>query len=65
MSSLTADICDGGGDLAKNFGIGVEEAKRMRLVTTRRGVTRMIHPSISVRFRMNDRKLRYRRLPVT
>jgi hypothetical protein len=25
----------------------------------------MIHPSLSVRFRMNDRQLRYRRLPVT
>jgi hypothetical protein len=25
----------------------------------------MIHPSLSVRFRKNDRQLRYRRLPVT
>jgi hypothetical protein len=25
----------------------------------------MIHPSLSVRFRTNDRQLRYRRLPAT
>jgi hypothetical protein len=41
MSSLTADICDGGGvdvtTLANNFGIGIEAAKRTRLVTTQRG----------------------------
>jgi hypothetical protein len=34
-------------------------------VTTQRGVKQMIHPSLSVRFRTNDRQLRYRRLPVT
>jgi hypothetical protein len=69
MSSLTADMRDGGGvdvaTLAKNFGIGIEAAKRTRLVNTQRGVKRMIHPSLSVRFRTNDRQLRYRRLPVT
>jgi hypothetical protein len=69
MSSLTADIHDGGGvdvtTLANNFGIGIESSKRTRLVTTQRGVTRMIHPTLSVRFRTNDRQLRYRRLPVT
>jgi hypothetical protein len=69
ISSLTADMCDGGGvdvsTLAKNFGIGIEAAKRTHLVTTQRGVKRMIHPSLSVSFRMNDRQLRYRRLPVT
>jgi hypothetical protein len=69
MSSLTADIRDGGGvdvaTLAKNFGIGIEAAKRTRLVTTQRGVKRMIHPSLSVRLRKNDRQLRYLRLPVT
>jgi hypothetical protein len=41
MSSLTADMPDGGGvdvaTLAKNFGIGIEAAKRTRLVTTKRG----------------------------
>jgi hypothetical protein len=69
MSSLTADMRDGGGvdvvALAKNFGIGIEAAKRTRLVTTQRGVKRMIHPSLSVRFRTNDRQMRYRHLPVT
>jgi hypothetical protein len=69
MSSLTAEMCDGGGvdvtTLANNFGIGIEAAKRTRLVTTQRGVTRMLHPSLSVRFGTNDRQLIYRRLPVT
>jgi hypothetical protein len=50
MSSLTSDMRDGGGvdveTLANNFGIGIEAAKRTRLVTTQRGVTRMIHPSL-------------------
>jgi hypothetical protein len=69
MSSLTSDRRDGGGfdvaNLANKFGIGVEAAKRTRLVTTQSMVKRMIHPIISVRFRMNDRQLIYRRLPVT
>jgi hypothetical protein len=60
---------DGGGvdvaTLEKNFGIGIEAAKRTRLVTTQRGVKRIIHPNISVRLRPNDRQLRYRRLPLT
>jgi hypothetical protein len=69
MSSLTADMRDGGGvdvaTLANNFGIWIELAKRTRLVTNQRGGKWMIHPSLSVRFRTNDRKLRYRRLPFT
>jgi hypothetical protein len=69
MSSLKADMRDGGWvdvvTLAKNFGIGIEATKRTRLVTTQRGVKRMIHPILSVRFRTNDRKLIYLRLPVT
>jgi hypothetical protein len=69
MSSLTSDMRDGGGvdveTLENNFGIGIEAANRTRLVTTQRGVKRMLHPIISVRFRTNDRQLRYRRLPVT
>jgi hypothetical protein len=69
MSSLTADMRDGGGvdvtTLAKNFGIGIEAAKRTRIMTTQRGVKGVIHPSLSVRFRTNDMQLRYRRLPVT
>jgi hypothetical protein len=69
MSSLTAYMRDGGGvdvaTLANNFGIGIEAAKRTRLVTTQRGGKWMIYPSLSVRSRTNDRQLRYRRLPVT
>jgi hypothetical protein len=41
MSSLTADMFDGGGvdvkTLANNSGIGIEAAKITRLVTTQRG----------------------------
>jgi hypothetical protein len=51
--------------LAKNWGIGIEVAKRMRLVTTQRGIRRMIHPSLTKRYKTNDRQLRCRRLPVT
>jgi hypothetical protein len=51
--------------LAKNWGIGIEAAKRTRLVTTQRGIRRMIQPSLTKRYKTNDRQLRYRRLPVT
>jgi hypothetical protein len=68
MSSLTDDMRDGGGvdvaTLANNFGIGIEAANRKRLVITQKGVKRMIHPSLSVRFRKNNIRLRYHCLPV-
>jgi hypothetical protein len=51
--------------LAKNWGIGIEAANRTHLVTTQRGIRRMIHPSMTNRYKTNDRKLRYRRLTVT
>jgi hypothetical protein len=51
--------------LAKNWGIGLEAAKRTRLVTTQRGIRRMIHPSLTKRYMTNYRQLRYLRLPVT
>jgi hypothetical protein len=51
--------------LAKNWGIGLEAAKRTRLVTTQRGIRRMIHPSLTKRYKTNSRQLIYRRLPVT
>jgi hypothetical protein len=51
--------------LAKNWGIGIEAAKRTRLVTTQRGIRRIIHPSLTKRYKTNDRQLIYRRLPVT
>jgi hypothetical protein len=35
--------------LAKNWGIGIEAAKRTRLVTTQRGIGRMVHPSFTKR----------------
>jgi hypothetical protein len=43
--------------LAKNWGIGIEAAKRTRLVTTQRGVRRMIHPSLIKRYKTNSRQL--------
>jgi hypothetical protein len=51
--------------LAKNWGIGLEAAKRTRLVNTQRGIRRMIHPSLTKRYKTNYRQLRYRLLPVT
>jgi hypothetical protein len=51
--------------LAKEWGIGIEAAKRTCLVTTRRGIKIMIHPSLTKRYKTNDRQLRYRRLQVT
>jgi hypothetical protein len=51
--------------LAKNLGIGIEASKRTRLVTTQRGIRRMIHPSLTKRYKTNYRQLRYLRLPVT
>jgi hypothetical protein len=51
--------------LANNWGIRIEAAKRTRLLTTQRGIRRMIHPSLTKRYKTNDRQLRYRRLPVT
>jgi hypothetical protein len=35
--------------LATNWGIWNEATKRMRLVTTQRGIRRMIHPSLTKR----------------
>jgi hypothetical protein len=44
--------------LAKNWGIGIEAAKRTRLVITQRGIRRMVHPSFTKRYKTNDRQLR-------
>jgi hypothetical protein len=51
--------------LAKNWGIGIEAVKSTCLVTTQRGIGRMIHPSLTKRYNTNDRQLRYRCFPVT
>jgi hypothetical protein len=63
MSSVIATARDAVGvdaaTLVMNRGIRIEAAKRMRLVTTRRGGKRMIHPSLTKRFKTNDRQLRY------
>jgi hypothetical protein len=33
--------------LAKNWGVGIEAAKRTSLMTTQRGIRRMINPSLT------------------
>jgi hypothetical protein len=69
VSSIHATMIEKGGvdavTLANNFGIGIEASKRTRIVTTQRGVSKMIHPSLNKRYKTNDRQLRYRNLPVT
>ena len=53
------------GQLATRWGIGVDTARRTIDATTQRGVRTVSHPSLSRRFRTNDRQLRYRRLTAT
>jgi transcription initiation factor TFIIIB Brf1 subunit/transcription initiation factor TFIIB len=69
VSMVKSEMRDKGGidaaTFAKNWGIGIEAAKRTRLVTTQRGIRIMVHPSVTKRYKTNDRHLRYRRLPVT
>jgi hypothetical protein len=69
VSMVKSEMRDKGGidsaTLATNWGIGIEAAKRTRLVTTQRGIRRMVHPSFTKRYKTNDRQLRYRRLQVT
>ena len=48
--------------LVKNWGIGIEAAKRTVNATTQRVVRTVAHPSLSRRFRSNDRQLRYKRI---
>ena len=50
--------------LAKNFGIGLDAATKTLKVTTQRGIRSVLNPTLSRRFRTNDRQLRCRRLPV-
>jgi hypothetical protein len=69
LSSVNATMRDKGGvdaeTLANNWEIGIEVVKRTHLVTTQRGIGRMIHPSLTKWYNTNDRQLRYLRLPVT
>jgi hypothetical protein len=51
--------------LANTWGIGIEATKRTSLVTTQRGIKRIINPSLKKRYKTNDRQIRYRRLTVT
>jgi hypothetical protein len=48
--------------LAKNWGMSLDSAKRTLKVATQRGVRTAANPSLSRRFRMNDRQLRCHRL---
>jgi Reverse transcriptase (RNA-dependent DNA polymerase) len=50
--------------LARNWGIDRRTARRTVDVTTQRGVRTVLHPTLSRRFRTNDRQLRYRRLAI-
>jgi len=49
-------------DLVQNWGISLEAAKRTVEGTTQRGVRTVGCPTLSRRFRTNDRQLRYRRI---
>ena len=50
--------------LSRNLGIDLHAARRTMQATTQRGIRRLLHPTLSRRFRTNDRQLRYRRLPI-
>ena len=60
----TSDRRDGvnAATLVRNWGIGLSAANKTIKVTTQRGVHNMLHPSLSRRYRTNDRQLRYMRL---
>jgi hypothetical protein len=51
VSMVKSEMREKGGidaaTLAKNWGIGIKAAKMTRLVTTQRGIRRMIHPSLT------------------
>jgi hypothetical protein len=68
MASMVATTRDKGSidaaTLVKNWGIGIEAAKRTLLVNTQRGVTRMIHPSLTKMFKPNNGHLRYCHLTI-
>jgi hypothetical protein len=49
--------------LANRWGISLERAKVTLKVTTQRGVRNTLHPTLTRRFKTNDRMLCYRRLP--
>jgi hypothetical protein len=63
VSLVNSEMREKGGvdaaTLAKNWGIMIEADKRTCLVTTQRGIRRMIHPSLTKCYKTNDRQLRY------
>jgi hypothetical protein len=63
VSLVKSEMRDKGGIDAAT--LAIEAAKRICLATTQRGIRRMVHPSLTKRYKTNDRQLRYRRLPVT
>ena len=48
--------------LTRNWGISLKRAEATIEATTQHGVRTLLHPTLSRRFRTNDRQLRYRRL---
>ena len=48
--------------IAVKWGIGLEASRRTFECTTQRGLRTVLHPSLSRRFRKNDRQFQYRRL---
>jgi hypothetical protein len=51
--------------LAKCWGISLSPARRIIEATTQQAIRSVIHPTLSCRFRTNDRQLRHRRLSHT
>ena len=51
--------------LAKNWNIGLAAAERTYNATSQNALRTVLHPTLSRRFRTNDRQLRYRRIPHT
>ncbi len=49
--------------LAKRWKISLQKARDTVRRTTQRGIRTVLHPTLSRRFRTNDRHLRYRRMP--
>jgi hypothetical protein len=49
--------------IAKNWNIGLAAAERTHKATSQNALRTVLHPTLSRRFRTNDRQLRYRRIP--
>jgi hypothetical protein len=69
VSIVKSEMRDKGGidaaTLANNWRIGIEATKRTRLVTTQRGIRKMVHPGLTKRYKTHDMQLIYRLSPVT